>query len=234
MPPRTAPSKLALRSAAVLALVTIPTLWIGPPKFWKLPAIDLAVIAALCLAYLLAAALAFRRASPRPPLAPWLVGLAAFGICCALLLAAEWLWPHGFASPFSRPALFSAVALALTCLMLERVAPAGRVATFAALLLAGAGLVGHVAQIKHWFGEPAPPSPDVKVAYVDTTFYELRLTAYRNWLPLTPGRLQERRNGGGLAAWGGAYLVVDQWVHEGWFGIHAARWRSFGRTSAFH
>ncbi|MFO1427351.1 MAG: hypothetical protein U1F11_10350 [Steroidobacteraceae bacterium] len=81
MPPRIAQSKLVLRSAAVLALVTIPTLWIGPPKFWKLPAIELAVIGALCLAYLLAAALAFHRSPPRPPFAPWLVGLAAFGTC---------------------------------------------------------------------------------------------------------------------------------------------------------
>lgn len=194
----------SLSGLVVVALVVVPSLALAPPAFWRLDALQLSILGAFSVAWLLAQWIVTLPSSAReatPPLRI-LVGSAFLTIPVAVLVFTEWQWPTLTANPFPRLAVLAALLIGVLGI-------AGRVGSrrwqlaIAVLLsaLIAAALALHGAFHKRWL--PRPPAPAENVTYAESAFYSLELRTYSNWFP------KRVQRGGALALWGDAFVVTN-------------------------
>jgi cytochrome c2 len=198
--------RLFVHLMAAMALVLVPTLWVGRPA-WnpRGPTTWFALLfAATYLAVVLPTLLGRRAAEPGLARVV-LHGLAAFGVVLFILTFAQWRFPVFTGAEFPARIALSAFALGmllLVSLFAIRTAAVWKLIVLAAVLLAA--FWGHYAMRSR---PKAPPAQEI--AHVDTSLYVVKTTSYRKWISDGDTR------GGAIAPFGGGYLLAagDGWLY---------------------
>ena len=186
------------------ALIVVPSAWLGPIPFWKLPVPQLLVLAAFGRSYVVSTlALRVESAAARTAADAALVGAAFFSTLFRGRRALRVAVPGHVSDTVSQgvacrmPAdrrRWIAVHVSRSAFLLPLAIPAA---------VALGGLARHAAYYKHWLPRPRPVERARIVSYRHTSLYQLKLTAYANWLP------KSLRRGGGLSPWGSDLLLAN-------------------------
>ena len=191
-----------IHALIVGALILVPSLWLAPPPLWRLAPPQLAAIAAFAVAYLAAVFILRASGELRPRLSRVIfIGTAVFSACFTLVILLMWVVPGIVPPDFPRAALATSLLGGLAAFGLVHLARPGSPVTLAIASIAMlAGVAGHAAYRMQWL--PRPVVPSRTVTHVDSSLYQLKITAYANGLP------RPSRNGGGISRWGSGYLLA--------------------------
>ena len=198
--------RVGVHLLAAAALVLVSSLWAGR-VVWN-PRGPTTLFSLLFAAAYVGAALALvlGRRSPEPgPGRVALCGMAAFGCAFVVLALAQWQFPAIAGSVFPANIAFTALALGmffLLALFALRNAVIWKILVLSCVVVAA--FAAHLALR----ARPKPP-PVQEVAYVDTSMYVLKSTAYRKWIA------DGNTRGGAIVAFGDGYLLAggDGWMY---------------------